>query len=232
MHALQKHQSKRQVAMHLQQQELQGRPVSVEDAVRAVNAQLGSGGGGGRGRGSDSGGASGSGAGRGGGGGGSVSAPPVPPTMPVPLPAPPPNPAEGEADDGGEEFSAAGEADARGAGEVATPWLPGIGDTEIKYAIYTNTTTGKDEPHWKLRCHKEGHGNCEKRHGDIPMFCRRFGAVEPFAWLYAWHEIDWPTHPGKPTHRSEFPNALGVARWVTDHGAELQELVDRSRGML
>jgi len=145
---------------------------------------------------------------------------PVPDPLPIALPPLPVVPGEA---DGGEEFAAdpapGNEPPPRDAVEKDFVMVEGNGDFSVSFRVYVDAKTGRPQPHFKLHCRRHG-ACCEKRRGATPQHERRFGAIEPLAFLHAWHEINFPTKPTFTTHAQENPEKSEVERWATENKDE------------
>ena len=84
------------------------------------------------------------------------------------------------------------------------------------------TKAGKAEPNWTMKC--KYHASCNKRRGAVAAHMARHGKVECLAFLHAWHEVKFPTHPKYTTHAQETPTPEAVDAVVAAHRDELLEI--------
>ena len=138
--------------------------------------------------------------------------------------------------EGGASSSGAGGGDA--SSFFAPPLLPdttkgplvtSLNGLLVQYHRYMNKRTGREEPHWILVCTSCGVPGCSKRRGAIPSMEKTYGEVEPLAFLHAWHDIPWSTHPTKATHALETPSKEAVRELAETH-LELFRNVCREAG--
>ena len=158
--------------------------------------------------------------GKGGGGGrGSGSGGGDPPPVDPPPPLPPP--------DGDEGFAAPPLPEENKKKKRQLDLEPtrvqGLNGCDISFVLYI-TTSGKFEPHYKCHCFKHG-ACCEKRKGKTLANQRRWGRIQPIAFLHAWHAIAFPSDPKYLTHAQEGPTDEMVDAWAADHREEFEQML-------
>ena len=99
----------------------------------------------------------------------------------------------------------------------ARDWKPAINGGRCCYDAYRGPR-GNSYDNWTLQCHR--HENCERTRGVMASSTKRYGELEPLAFLHAWRDMAVP--PGKP-HRRCNPKLEDVSRFVDTN---LQELAD------
>jgi len=104
--------------------------------------------------------------------------------------------------------------------------IDGIGGVTLRFQDYKNTTTGRREPNWTTKCYVAGHGACGKRRGCCHE--KKYGNIEPVAFLHCWRDVNWPTNPKVPTHAKETPTPGAVARFIEEHREELEAIVRKA----
>ena len=71
--------------------------------------------------------------------------------------------------------------------------------------------------------------DCYKTRGCFEEATKRFGDIEPLAYLHAWIPLQAMQRKGsqRATHRQADPSDAEVAAYAEKHRAELQAIVDR-----
>ena len=177
------------------------------------------------------GGGAGSGRGRHGGPGGGGGGEPPPIDFPVcPPVADPPAPVVGFEEE--EDFGVA-PAPVRPPKKEKEPfdWQAGINGAVIGFHNWVNPE-GVAVPNWRIKCPNPAHvlngRTCEKRRGAGGEFEARHGPIEPIAFLHCWLLINWPTDRKYKSHRFEPVPVDMLDRFVEEHRAELQAILERS----
>jgi len=115
---------------------------------------------------------------------------------------------------------------ARGPEDLAD-WVVGIGGVEVRHEK-EYIPPGHTEPYvnWQIRCRKPTcKKQCGRTRGVTARNMKRFGMIEPLAFLHAWHDIPWTPAWEAPTHRGCDPTPETVEAIVRNHQDELERLV-------
>ena len=152
---------------------------------------------------------------------------------PPPLPPASPSSPEFLVGGGGASISpiepkAKGKAKAKAKGKAkAKPLKPlvcAIGEGFVWYEEYTAPLMHRVYGNWTFHCTREGCPNdCKRTLGVIPRNCRKFGDLEPLAFLHAWRDCTIDPRLG---HRKSPVLDADVKTFYEDHVDELDALRD------
>ena len=104
-------------------------------------------------------------------------------------------------------------------------WTAGLDGALVRFEPYI-TPAGENGDNWVLACPRCG-GDCHKSRGITDEYTRRFGAIEPRAFLHAWIPVTVPAGAKRKTHRGQFPTKEAVAAYAVAHRKELEEIAVR-----
>ena len=88
---------------------------------------------------------------------------------------------------------------------------------------YYDKKKNREYVNWILRCPTHG-GRCLKKRIVTADSTKRFGDIEPLAYVHSWISL---LPPAGQTHSFQRPSAPVVAEYAKARRAELQELVDK-----
>jgi len=104
------------------------------------------------------------------------------------------------------------------------PRHPGLDGAEVSYDPYINPVTRVAYPNWIIYCPNADHGDCHKSRGTTDAMTRRYGVIEPLAYLHAW--LSCKAKDEDHTHRSVHPTQAQTAAYAETHRDELKAIVD------
>ena len=91
-------------------------------------------------------------------------------------------------------------------------YKPGVGGGSVYFEGYREGEAGRLYPNWILVCNK--HEGCQKTRGVGYFSTKRYGELEPLAFLHAWRDMD--VLPGK-THRQCTPSVADIDAQMESH---------------
>ena len=126
------------------------------------------------------------------------------------------------------EPKAKGKAKAKAKGKAKAkplkPLVPAIGEGFVWYENYTAPLMHRVYGNWTFHCTREGCPNdCKRTLGVIPRNCKKFGDLEPLAFLHAWRDCTIDPRLG---HRKSPVRDEDVKTFYEDHVDELEALRD------